>query len=270
MNTASIKHLAIGIPIFLGLAASSLHATQVILDTTFGEGAGNVLDKSAGPAKRDDALWRSDNGDWNHGVGNTWIFNTSTGNNNVAEGGLVRTIALGGLGLTDENALSVTFTYADWGVNPAADNLHIHLWGLVDVSSSPTSGTAELWSSAGNLWGGQTDYADFTRYNLRDGTLMALYSDSNSSTAAHIINRMKLSDTNDGTRDTVNFVLNSTGTIANYDYLVVGLARNTAGNSGEGFAIHDINITAIPEPSSLALFALAGSILFASLRRRIH
>jgi hypothetical protein len=45
MNTASIKHLAIGIPIFLGLAASSLHATQVILDTTFGEGAGNVLDQ---------------------------------------------------------------------------------------------------------------------------------------------------------------------------------------------------------------------------------
>ena len=80
------------------------------------------------------------------------------------------------------------------------------------------------------------------------------------------MDNISLSVTNDGTQANANFRLNSTETLANYDYLAVSFTRNVAGQSGEGFAIRDFNITAVPEPSSLTMLGL--SLLGLSVRRR--
>ena len=125
--------------IMIALMTSAADADIIIYDTTFGEGAGNVLDKGDNQAVRDDTLWQSASGSgWTHGVGNTWVFNTQTGDGvppfdgPAAEAPLFKILNLAGKGLTTENALNLSFNYSAWGAaaGTGQDDLYIHVWGL--------------------------------------------------------------------------------------------------------------------------------------------
>jgi hypothetical protein len=71
----------------------------------------------------------------------------------------------------------------------------------------------------------------------------------------------------------VNFDISGFGTapntVAGYDYIVLGFARNEPGNgSTSALTIDNVNLSAVvPEPSSLSLFAIGGALLF-GIRRR--
>ena len=248
-----------------------------IYTTTFGEGAGNVLDEGDGVAVRDDTLWQANtNSGWTHGVGNTWVYNgatgTPTGNDgNAAEGPFLKMLDLSGAGLTNEHMLNLSFNYSAWGAEAGSgvDDLYIHVWGFVDVNSTASTVVADLFGQEGNSWGAltPTEYDDFTRYNLKDGSVLAAGNSSNAGSRAITMNNISLSLTNDGTQANANFLLTSTGTLANYDYLAVSFTRNVADDSGEAFAIRDFTLTAaVPEPSSTALLGLGLSSLL--LRRK--
>jgi len=248
-----------------------------IYTTTFDEGAGNVLDKGDNQAVRDDSLWQAASGSsWFHGAGNTWVFNTATGvpgaNDGVGpEGPLFKILDLSGAGLTNEHMLNLSFNYSAWGAEPGSgvDDLYIHVWGFVDVNSTASTVVADLNSQEGNSWGALTpsEYDDFTRYNLKDGSVLAAGNSSNAGSRAITMDNISLSVLNDGTQANANFLLESTGTLANYDYLAVSFTRNVADDSGEAFAIRDFTLqAAVPEPSSTALLGLGGLALM--LRRK--
>jgi hypothetical protein len=236
-----------------------------------------VLSKTDNQAVRDDSLWQAYTGSgWNHGPGNTWVFNTVTGDGSppdgpAAEAPLFKILDLSGAGLTNEHMLNLSFNYSAWGAEPGSgqDDLYIHVWGFVDVNSTASTVVADLTSQAGNSWGAldPLEYDDFTRYNLKDGSVLAAGNSSNAGSRAITMNNISLSLTNDGTQANANFLLESTGTLANYDYLAVSFTREVAGVSGEGFAIRDFTLAAaVPEPSSTALLGLGGLALM--LRRK--
>lgn len=262
-----MKNVATLAVLFAAIAMPEAQAEVSILDDNINNG----LDSSSDTAARDVAgsQWSEETGGgWAYGRGNSWIYSDQT-----TEGGLVRTIALGGLGLTTEDQLDITITYGAWGGTvgqPGADDLYVHVWGLKDVSSTGTSGVADLTGLGGNgaLYGDQTDYADFTRYNLADGSVLNAYNDSTSSTAAYNIQNHKLSDTNDGTQSTISFSLNSAGAIADYDYLVIGFARDVDVSTSEQFALKYATVDAIPEPGTYALIGGLFALAHVMLRRR--
>jgi hypothetical protein len=270
------KHATAVAFLFTALLTLVADADIILYDTTFAEGAGNVLDKGDNQAVRDDTLWQAANGTgWTHGVGNSWIFNTQTGDGSppdgsTAEGPLFKILNLSGKGLTNENALNLSFNYSAWGAaaGTGQDDLYIHVWGFKDVSSTSTTVVADLVSQEGNSWGALTgsEYDDLTRYNLKDGSVLSAGNSSNAASRAITMENISLSVGNDGTQANASFRLNSTGTLSNYDYLAVSFTRNVAGQSGEGFAIRDFNITAVPEPSSLSMLGL--TLLSLSVRRR--
>lgn len=272
--------MVIAVALWMAFMTPLANADIILFDTTFGEGAGNVLEKSDNQAVRDDSLWQAFSGSgWTHGVGNTWVFNTQTGDGSPpdgpgAEAPLFKILDLSGSGLTNENALSISFNYSAWGAvaGTGQDDLYIHVWGFKNVSSTSTTVVADLTSQEGNSWGAlsDTEYDDFTRYNLKDASVLDAGASSNAASRAITMENISLSVTNDGTQANANFRLNSTGTLADYDYLAVSFTRNVAGQSGEGFAIRDFNITAVPEPSSFAMLGLSMLGLSCRRRTRLH
>ena len=280
MKTITPKFHLIGmLSVICALTANTQAAITYnqIYTTSFGEGAGNVLDKGDNQAVLGDSLWQAASGSgWTHGQGNSWVYNTQTGSPTgfdgaAAEGPLLKVFDLSGAGLTNEHMLNLSFNYSAWGAEAGSgvDDLNIHVWGIADISSTASTVVADLVSQEGNSWGALTasEYDDYTRYNLRDGSVLAAGNSSASGTQAITMHNISLSLNNDGTQANADFLLTSTGTLANYDYLVVSFTRNVADDSGEGFAFRDFTLAAaVPEPSSTALLGLGGLAL--ALRRR--
>lgn len=231
-------------------------------------------DFSGSPLTKDGALDRNStgwhaasSGSWTHGSGNTWIFNTSNAGGFTSDGGIATIVPLGGLGLSGENALDVNFTFNSWN-GTTGDNIYVHLWGLVDAT--PTDGSiANLGAQNGNMWV-DAIASGFTVYNLGSGAQMTAGADGAAGAAA-----IQLLNQDTGTsligdavdyNTTIDLSSYTVNTVGGYDYLVMGFGRNPGVGTGNSFAMHDVEVNAVPEPSSALLIGL-GAMAF-TLRRK--
>ena len=253
-----------------GLVASfvitpSVNATLIILDDSFDP---SPITKAS--LERDDTGWhQASTASWVNGTGNGWMYNTTNSGGNTSDGAVARIIHLGGLGLGSEDRLTVDLKFVSWD-GTTGDNLYIHLWGLEDVSSTAASNIANLGAQDGNMWANAVDNG-FNVTNLGDGTTFSDSSQANAGSAAIQLLNQDSGTANFG--DAIDYSANfdSVGTLADYDYLVVGIGRNPAVGTGNGSSFYDFTLTAtsIPEPSSLALLFVGGALVLGLRRRHV-
>lgn len=255
------------------LVTSSLVAQVTLIDELDGTNVGTTLSTSG--FERDTTGWhKSNSSSWAHGTGNTWLYNTNSADpaSNASDGAMAQIINLSGLGLTNESQLKLDMTYNAWDGSTPID-VYVHLWGLVDISSSATSGFANLGATNGNMWG--SNLAQFDYYNLGSG---AKFTDGGTGDGGASAAAIKLLDQDTGDALIANAVNYSTtidfsgynlDTLAQYDYFVIGIAKNVQATTDNKFAIHDIKVTAVvPEPSSYALIGGLLALGSVMLRRR--
>ena len=196
-----------------------------------------------------DSWYKSVASQWKLGVGNTWLFNTDTANANSSDGALAKIIKLAELGLTNENQLQISMTYNAWNGTTPID-AYVHIWGLVDKTSLATTRIANLGSNNANMFAGNTGSLDrLDYYNLGSGTKFEDHQTQGFASNAAI----KLLNQDTGTSsiaDAVSFstIIDLSGysldTLAQYDYFVIGIAKNVMASTDNRFAIHDIKVTA--------------------------
>tara|TARA_B110000285_G_scaffold217482_1_gene265900 strand:- start:460 stop:1260 length:801 start_codon:yes stop_codon:yes gene_type:complete len=264
MKKQLIRIFSLAALAFTGIAATSAFAAVTIISDDFST---NTLSKD-GLAERDETGWQTrTTSDWNYGAGLTRFYNVGTKavSANDTEGGFAQTVSLAGLGLTDESQLTVSFTYETLGGTSAADDLFVHVWGLVDLTSTATTGMANLSATAGNLW--QPGDALFTTYSLGDGSVLSSSNNATASTAAISLVDMAVGITPTLYSTTLDLSGYALDTLAQYDYFLISFNR-TYGGSEQGFALRDVAVTAIPEPGTYALLGGLLSLCCVMLRRR--
>ncbi|MBT5020002.1 MAG: PEP-CTERM sorting domain-containing protein [Planctomicrobium sp.] len=255
--------------ILVGLPPNNLFADLIVLDDDF---AVSSLTKDGALSQNSIGWHASSSGSWTQGLGNSWLFNTSNAGGNTSDGAVAQIVDLGALGVTNENQLNVEFTFNSWnGTTP--DDIFVHVWGLVDDSASGTASIANLGAQNGNMWVNAVT-GGFTIYNLGTGVEMTTHADGSAGNAA-----IQLLNQDTGTAligDAVNHrsEFNLTGytenNLADYDYFVIGFARNPDVGTSNFFALHDVTVTAssVPEPSSIIMLGMALSGLVFRQRRK--
>ena len=267
-----MKKQLIGIFSLAALASSSLVAQVELVNDTFD--ASSQLTKNTGSDwflhvdDADDKWHAADSSDWTHGVGGGFMYNGATDGSRVSDGAIATMLSLSGLGLGAENQLTVDFNYSSWGGN--GDNaVQVHLWLVTDNGLVAGDQIAYIGANNGRMderSAFTTPAENFDAYHVADGTAVG-FNDVKVSFAA--------TDTVDQTPGNVaNFQQTfdisgyaTGGTLVDYDYFVLGISRNVdAGDNS--FALHDIKVTAIPEPSSYALLGGLLALSSVMLRRR--
>ena len=277
-STNGVRTNAAGDQIYVNCRHKLLHSTQdsfpneinktfwigveptgiILIDELDGTAEGTTITVApTGRAARDVTNWqKSDASAWSVGVGDTWLYNTSNVNGNTSDGAMAKIINLSGHGLSTENQLQINMTYSAWdNISPYDDSteieVYVHVWGLVDINSTDTSGVANLHSQNGNMWAANDSLVVFDIYNLGNGTKFTtgFAVDGGAGVAA-----IKLTPTQDtGTAALADAVAYSTtidlsgyslNTLAQYDYFVIGIAKNSNSASDRQFAIHDIKAIA--------------------------
>jgi hypothetical protein len=227
----------------------------ILIDELDGTTDGTTLSTAAfNRLTRDMTGWqKGTTSAWSLGEeGTTELFNASNVGGSTSDSAMAKIINLSGLGLATENQLQINMTYSAWDDNSPYDDstpisVYVHVWGLVDVSSTPNSLIANLGATNGNMWAYAV--ADFSVTNLRDGSLLTSADDTKGFTAA-----IQLTPTQDtGTPLLADAVAYSTtidlsgyslDTLAQYDYFVIGIAKNSVYATDRPFAIHDIKVIA--------------------------
>ena len=230
----------------------------ILIDELDGTAEGTTLTVApTGRAARDVTNWqKGEPSAWSLGVGDTWLYNTSNVDGNTSDGAMAKIINLSGHGLSTENQLQINMTYSAWDNIPPYDDsdeveVYVHVWGLVDIDSTDTSGVANLLPQNGNMWAASGSLDVFDIYNLGNGTKFTtgFAVDGGAGVAA-----IQLTPTQDtGTSligdavaysTTIDLSGYSLDTLAQYDYFVIGIAKNSTSASDRQFAIHDIKVIA--------------------------
>ena len=171
----------------------------------------------------------------------------------TSDGALAQVVDLSGKGLTSESQLKVEFNFVSWG-GTTNDNIYVHLWGLIDNTAGASAAVANLGAQNGNMWADAVNNG-FSVTNLGDGSLMSVINDGGAAGAAiQLLNQapsdsISLSDAiNIST--TIDLSSYAVDTLAQYDYLVIGFARNPDVGTGNNLALYDVAVTATSEPNT--------------------
>ena len=229
----------------------------ILIDELDGTAEGTTL--TAGALTRDSIGWYESIGDapngvaWTLGTGNTWLYNISNVDGITSDGAMAKIINLSGRGLATENQLQINMTYSAWNGTEPID-VYVHVWGLND--KNPITSTAETLiantsAQNGNMWAQPDSLANFDIYNLGNGTQFTTGFAVDGGAGVAAIQLTPTQDTGTAligdavaystTIDLSGYTLN---TLAQYDYFVIGIAKNSDTASDRQFAIHDIKVIA--------------------------
>jgi hypothetical protein len=220
-----------------GLDLASLN-TDAVLNTLGVRGSGRLL--------RDDFVFtRSGVGAWT--LTNGVIANASAANNNVGEGAMGRMVDLSAFGNLNTNRLTLQFDYTT--ADPA-ERLYVHLWGYVDVSSGSSTPVMNLAAQDGNAW--ESSGGALTPYNLGkpDGVFLPVRGRGDD--AAAILTGSTGEQTYSNTFDLSGFVT-APDTVAGYDYLALGFAREVGPASTPEVTIRNV-VLSVPGEGPLIAF----------------
>lgn len=165
------------------------------------------------------------------------LVNFSTNLSAVAEGAVGRIFNLAFLSTNAGSKLKLEFDYA---TSSPYEKLHVHLWGYVDVSSTPSTHTLNLEASQGSAW--ESAKLAMTAYNLgrSDGFFNGI--PGVAADAAVILTGFEGEQHFSRIFD-VSGIPDTSGTIDGFDYLVIGFARNIRNASAPGVRIKNIALT---------------------------
>ena len=157
---------------------------------------------------------------------------------------------------TTETHLTLSFDYSVG----AGDKFYAHLWGLTGTSNEDGEFIGNIEAGAnGNTNFGSTS-TDLTTYNLTDGA-----SSGFGGIATAISGELTGSGTYSNTFSIAALGIGGVTTAGDLDYYIIQFTQDEDGNAGTT-SVDNFILTAVPEPSSLALLSLGG--LMIARRRR--
>ena len=213
---------------FGGWAAE--HALDRIPDTLFLDALGSSVTK--------DSLSYSKGGSSAWTLTSAGLSNASATNSTVGEGAVAKCIDLTGLEASAASELTLSFDYT---TADAGEQLFVHLWGCVDLNPNQNSGIMNLGASSGNAWM-SVAAENMTVYNLGkpDGAFSG--TEGIASDAAVILTGSTGAQSYSGTFDLSTFTT-APDAVSDYDYLVLGFAREVGGATSPSLMITNIRLS---------------------------
>ena len=181
-----------------------------------------------------DSGWRGDSRDWAWSSGQLVNAGTTRG-----AGRVVPVPA----GLTTEQTLQLDL---DYSVTGGASTVYIHLWGLKNVSSSPSSyvmntgGTAGMWYSAGGA---------FLPYNMKDGSVVVHGNTQTGTAAVRIPSDSGIGLSYSGQVKIAGFGA-GLSKVSDYDYIAIGIVKS---NGAADLSVDYISLRALKPKGTLIM-----------------
>ncbi len=212
------------------------------LDTVPDNSAPHLNTVTVNGLSRDDEGWhKASDSEWT--VSGGVLENTSDSGSphgRVSEGPLAQMLDLSEFSNLNSSLLALRFEHT---LATAGERLHVHLWGCVDISSTPSTGIMNLGASNGNAWQ-SAPTNELTVYNLGKpngvftGT-RGLASDT-AVTISGLIGPQVFSNTFDFSSFTT-----APDTIDGYDYITIGFTREATDFPGSMAAISNVTLRAV-------------------------
>ena len=195
--------------------------------------SGSLLRDSVGLHKESDSAWTVSEGLMQN------ASSSGTPHARVSEGALAHIFDLSAFSDIDHSELSLRFDYDTAASN---ERLYVHLWGYVDVNSTPSTRTMNLGASNGSAW--ESANGAMTPYNLGrpDGAFASPV--GTASDAAVVLTGSTGPRSFSQTFDLSTFTT-APDTVAGYDYLVIGFAREATSASAPTVVIKNVELSVV-------------------------
>ena len=185
-----------------------------------------------------------DNQSYSKGGSSAWtvtqsgLSNASSTNNTVGEGAIAKCIDLTDLEASAAAQLTLSF---DYSTADASEKLYVHLWGCVDLDPSQNSGIMNLGAQSGNAWVSVAPEI-MEVYNLAKPDGVFTGASGTAADAAAILTGSTGAQTYSATFDLSTFTT-APDVISDYDYLVLGFAREVGGTTNPAVTITNIRLS---------------------------